>query len=187
MIILVLILVVVPLLFSAAVAFTDYSSPDHIAPNNTINWVGLESFRALFGGDATWTGTFGRVAIWSLTLISEADGVKKYEINAADIPDCEECYVKIDYTGDKARLYIDGQLADDDFYTGEGRTTGLARYGFPKKFEVEIYPLFKNDHIYFEHAPEFDGSMICKITSAKAVCEYEYRLLYPKNGDEQQN
>lgn len=66
MIILVLFLVVVPLLFSAAVAFTDYSSPDHIAPNNTINWVGLENFKALFGGDATWTGAFGRVAVWTL-------------------------------------------------------------------------------------------------------------------------
>ena len=84
------------------------------------------------------------------------------------------CYVKIDYTGDKSRLYIDGQLADDDFYTGEGWTTGLSRYGFPEKFEVEIYPLFKDAHIYLEHTPEFDGGMKCEITSADAVCEYVF-------------
>lgn len=112
----------------------------------------------------------------TFALISETDGVKKYEIKVSDISPCEECYVKIDYTGTKSRLYIDGQLADDDFYTGEGWTTGLARYGFPEKFEVEIYPLFKDDHIYFEHAPEFEGRMICEITSANAVCEYVFDI-----------
>ena len=112
----------------------------------------------------------------TFALISKTDGVKKYEIKVSDISPCEECYVKIDYTGTKSRLYIDGQLADDDFYTGEGWTTGLARYGFPEKFEVEIYPLFKDDHIYFEHAPEFEGRMICEITSANAVCEYVFEI-----------
>lgn len=66
LVILVLFLVVVPLVFSAAVSFTDYSSPDHIAPNNTINWVGFDNYASLFGGDAVWTGAFGRVAVWTL-------------------------------------------------------------------------------------------------------------------------
>lgn len=112
----------------------------------------------------------------SFALISEADGVNRYEVKLSNIPECEECYVKIDYTGDKSRLYIDGQLADDDFYTGEGWTTGLARYGFPDKFEVEIYPLFKDDRIYLERTPEFNDDMICEITSANAVCEYVFDI-----------
>lgn len=58
--------VVVPLLFSACVAFTDFSLPSHYPPKNPINWVGLENFNAMFGGDATWTQAFGRVAIWTL-------------------------------------------------------------------------------------------------------------------------
>lgn len=66
MVILVLFFVVVPLVFSAAVAFTNYSSPKHIAPNNTIDWVGIDNFKTLFGGDATWTSAFGRVALWTL-------------------------------------------------------------------------------------------------------------------------
>lgn len=64
--ILMLIFVVVPLIFSACVAFTDYSSPEHIPPNNLVNWVGLKNFVEMFGGDATWTGAFGRVAVWTL-------------------------------------------------------------------------------------------------------------------------
>ncbi|HKM16842.1 MAG TPA: sugar ABC transporter permease [Limnochordia bacterium] len=63
---LILLFVVVPLIFSACVAFTNYSSPGHIPPNNTVDWVGLENFKTLFGGHATWTGALGRVFLWSL-------------------------------------------------------------------------------------------------------------------------
>ena len=66
MILLVLFFVVVPLIFSACVAFTNYSAPKNIPPNNTVDWVGLDNFRALFGGDATWSGALGRVAGWTL-------------------------------------------------------------------------------------------------------------------------
>ena len=57
---------VVPLIFSAAVAFTNYSAPDHIPPAKTVDWVGMQNFAALFGGESTWAGAFVRVAVWTL-------------------------------------------------------------------------------------------------------------------------
>ncbi|MDO5293853.1 MAG: sugar ABC transporter permease [bacterium] len=63
---LLLFFVVVPLVFSAAVAFTNYSAPQHIPPNNTVDWVGFDNFVTMFGGQATWTSAFTRVAIWTL-------------------------------------------------------------------------------------------------------------------------
>lgn len=65
-IILVLFFVVVPLVFSACVAFTNYSAPDHIPPSNTVDWVGFDNFAAMFGSDAVWTAALGRVALWTL-------------------------------------------------------------------------------------------------------------------------
>lgn len=65
-VILLLFFVVVPLVFSACVAFTNYSAPEHIPPNNTVDWVGFDNFIAMFGGEASWTSAFGRVAIWTL-------------------------------------------------------------------------------------------------------------------------
>ena len=65
-VILLLFFVVVPLVFSACVAFTNYSAPEHIPPNNTVDWVGMENFVTMFGGEATWTSAFGRVAVWTL-------------------------------------------------------------------------------------------------------------------------
>lgn len=58
--------VIVPLLFSASVAFTNYASPKNIPPNNTVDWVGMDNFAAMFGGNATWTMALGRVALWTL-------------------------------------------------------------------------------------------------------------------------
>lgn len=63
---LVLFFVVVPLVFSACVAFTNYSAPNNIPPNNTVDWVGFANFKAMFGGNAAWSKGFGRVALWTL-------------------------------------------------------------------------------------------------------------------------
>ena len=65
-VVLVIFFVVVPLIFSACVAFTNYSSPNNIPPNNTVDWVGFNNFRSMFGGNATWTIALGRVALWTI-------------------------------------------------------------------------------------------------------------------------
>ncbi len=69
---LVLFFVVVPLVFSAAVAFTNYSSPEHIPPNNTVDWVGFDNFKYLFFGGNTWSTALGRVALWTLVWAASA-------------------------------------------------------------------------------------------------------------------
>ncbi len=61
-----LIFVVVPLIFSVAVAFTNYSAPDHIPAANTVDWVGFQNFKELLVGGTSWTKGFGKIAIWTL-------------------------------------------------------------------------------------------------------------------------
>lgn len=65
MLLLILFFVVVPLVFSAAVAFTNYSAPKHIPPANTVDWVGLDVFKDLLGGDALWTSSLISVFTWT--------------------------------------------------------------------------------------------------------------------------
>lgn len=65
-VILIVFFVVVPLGFSACVAFTNFSLPYHYPPANAINWIGLDNFVDMFGGEAQWTSAFGRVAIWTI-------------------------------------------------------------------------------------------------------------------------
>lgn len=66
MILLILFFVFVPLVFSALVAFTNYSSPNNIPPANTVDWVGFDNFVAMFGGDQLWAGALVRVFIWTV-------------------------------------------------------------------------------------------------------------------------
>ena len=61
-----LVFVVVPLLFSVCVAFTNYSAPEHITPKNTVDWVGFTNFKDLLFGGTTWSKGFARIAVWTL-------------------------------------------------------------------------------------------------------------------------
>ena len=67
-ILLILFFTVLPLIFSALVAFTNYSSPKHIPPNNLVDWVGLENFITMFNSKLanSWFSAFGRVALWTV-------------------------------------------------------------------------------------------------------------------------
>lgn len=64
--ILIVFFVIVPLVFSIAAGFTNWSNPDHIPPGHSINWVGLENYINMFGGDNSWASAFARVAGWTL-------------------------------------------------------------------------------------------------------------------------
>ena len=64
--ILIVVFVIVPLIFSVCVAFTNYSSPQHLPPNNTVDWVGLDNFKELLTGETSWSQGFSRVALWTL-------------------------------------------------------------------------------------------------------------------------
>lgn len=63
---------VIPLLFSALVAFTNYQSPDHIPPKNLVSWVGFENFKTMFStnsgvaGGGAFAAAFASSAIWTL-------------------------------------------------------------------------------------------------------------------------
>lgn len=58
----------IPLLFSMLIAFTNYSSPDHIPPKNLVDWVGLSNFTTMFSRNVggNWPKAFARVAGWTL-------------------------------------------------------------------------------------------------------------------------
>lgn len=64
--ILIVVFVVVPLIFSVCVAFTNYSDPNHIPPANTVDWVGFQNFVELMGQKNSWSRGFARVAVWTL-------------------------------------------------------------------------------------------------------------------------
>ncbi len=60
-----LFLTVVPLIFGIMIAFTNYSSPNHLPPRALVDWVGFENFINLFKIRSIGS-TFAGVALWTL-------------------------------------------------------------------------------------------------------------------------
>lgn len=61
----ILFLTVMPIVFMILLAFTNYTSPNHIPPANLVDWTGLDTFRQLFRL-SSWSGTFATVLAWTL-------------------------------------------------------------------------------------------------------------------------
>ncbi len=57
--------VVLPIIFTLSIAFTNYSSPNHLPPKNLVDWVGFKNFKALFTLDI-WNGTLFAVGRWTI-------------------------------------------------------------------------------------------------------------------------
>lgn len=56
--------VIIPLVFTVLIAFTNYSAPNHLPPNNTVDWVGFETFREMLSIKQFSRG-FTRTAVWT--------------------------------------------------------------------------------------------------------------------------
>jgi hypothetical protein len=74
--------------------------------------------------------------------------------------------LNIEYRGDVARLYADGQLIDDNFYNG--RPFQYALWRLPKEckqLELRILPLQKDMPVYFpREADTTPGEQVMKVT-----------------------
>ncbi|GAE35262.1 sugar ABC transporter permease [Halalkalibacter akibai] len=60
-----LLLTVFPLVFTALIAFTNFSSPNYLPPRALVDWVGFEQFFRLFTMES-WRGTFLGVFSWTI-------------------------------------------------------------------------------------------------------------------------
>jgi len=57
--------IVLPIVFTVAVAFTNYSSPNHLPPRNLVDWVGFQNFKDIINLKI-WNNTFLHVGLWTI-------------------------------------------------------------------------------------------------------------------------
>jgi hypothetical protein len=91
---------------------------------------------------------FQSAAVWKVKL-------------PADLDMASNPVLRINYTGDVARLTLNGRLLNDDFYNGSIFEIGLRRHAAELAtgdLRLEILPLQKDMPVYFEpkHRPEFN-------------------------------
>lgn len=57
--------IVLPIVATVLIAFTNYSAPNYLPPRNLVDWVGFQNFVNIFKLKS-WSSTFGRLAVWTL-------------------------------------------------------------------------------------------------------------------------
>jgi len=109
-------------------------------------------------------------ARWSLTI---PDG---------SMNGLSELFLKIQYQGDLARLYVDRKLLDDNFFNGRPWSIGLSRFLDAQgggSFELDVLPLRRDAPVQLElrHTLVFGNSgQIDKLKDGALVPEYHLLL-----------
>lgn len=113
---------------------------------------------------------FEAAAEWRLSL-GPADGRLDRDL-----------YLEIPYTGDVARVYLDGELLTDNFYNGKPMVLGLRRYApriYAGELTIRVLPLSADAPIYLQrgHEPDFRGAPgVVELPEVRAYENRQVRL-----------
>ena len=81
----------------------------------------------------------------------------------------EDATLSLDFEGDLAEIYIDGEKVNDMFYTGVPFEVSMRYHGFPREISVRIHPLDESREIYLEKKPKYESGVACKLSDVKAT------------------
>lgn len=98
----------------------------------------------------------GTCRVYELTL-------RYKNLNAESLHDI---FLQMDFGGNRAQLYQDGQLLTDWFSNGEIWQVALARYGYPERLTLVIYPF--EEQVYYNLPPRKG----CELRAAGTETEY---------------
>ncbi|MDF2937559.1 MAG: glycoside hydrolase family 35 [Paenibacillaceae bacterium] len=110
-----------------------------------------------------------------------ADGSRTYLLELDSNPFAgsavQDCFLRLDFAGDRADFLIDGEKAADWFYNGETWEIGLRRFAdrLPgAELKLIVHPLRQSDPVYMDMPPRFpaDGSPLCALLQVEAAVEY---------------
>ena len=97
-------------------------------------------------------------------------------IEIVNIPqDRNEMFAHICYEGDVAKMYTNGKMIADNFYTGQEWEVGLKRFiskADTFKCDIEITPLSEGTKLYLQEWPEMINGKAGKISGVELIAQY---------------
>ncbi len=114
----------------------------------------------------------------SIEKVAHSVGVRsigkgEYEIDIDYHGEANNAFLQIDYGGNTAKLYHDGEYIADNFYNGTMWEIALERFGYPKKLKMIIEPLKKDTVVFLEKRPTLFFGEAKEIYDARVVAEYK--------------
>lgn len=103
-----------------------------------------------------------------------------YVVKASGLPEnANEVYMHINYEGDTAALFVNGEIATDNFYTGQEWEIGLKRYADTEFIgEIVMTPLYEGDKekMYLQTWPEMENGKALKINEVRLTTQYTIKI-----------
>lgn len=96
----------------------------------------------------------------------------EYELDLNCAAEAHEVYLRVDYEGALAELFINGEKAADDLYDGSVWEVALNRYGRPEKAILRIYALFEGMPCWLQHPPVWQDGRALRLKGIAVENEY---------------
>lgn len=166
----------------AAELDVEYFNTDRVQFTTDLSWLTKDSYT--FPSYLTgYSGFKAPETVDSKKVVEESDQLlkKQYEFSLPEgyADGLNNVYLRINYTGDKARLYFNYQLVADNFYDGDTWEIGLNRLHFPLENEplnLEIEPLPINARVYFDDQSSKETATKAILKIVRLVPEYQINL-----------
>lgn len=102
----------------------------------------------------------------------------RFSVRRTEGADVEDDFLTVRFTGDRARLFLDGRFCADRFWDGTEWRVGLKRFGSlaGKMFRLEIEPLHEGDFVFLERKPEFQNGTACSVSGLSVAPSYHTQL-----------
>ncbi len=100
---------------------------------------------------------FAQASVWNINLSAvsgpsiKRDGLMTMDLRPSPLEEPDDYFLRINYCGDVARLYADGQLIEDNFWNGKPMLVRMSDI-VGKRVELRILPLGKQYPIYLQTA-----------------------------------
>lgn len=93
----------------------------------------------------------------------------EYSLNIGNVDkNVYDVYLEIDYTAESVDAYLDNEKVADEYYTGEIWQIALRKFKFPNTLDLKLVPLHKDEKIFLENFPSFEGDVVSKINNVNA-------------------
>ncbi len=111
-----------------------------------------------------------------LNRVSDTD----YEIRLPEMaPGMDEVFMHLDFVADTGKMFMDGEVIADTFYTGQEWEIGLKRFYDIRKaqdngltLKCELKPLLEGAPMYLQQWPEFKDGKACGVSDIHLFAQF---------------
>ncbi|MBQ7637342.1 MAG: beta-galactosidase [Clostridia bacterium] len=145
--------------------------------------VKLKSFPALPGAKGVSHEPFGEynlpvpssdVKICVRPLMPVSYLYREFELSLEGNISGNDVFLRIDYEGDQAELFVEGKKLADDYFRNEPWEVGLKRWDFPRRLVLRVFAMTLDAPVFTDEPLSFENGRALKLCGV--IAQEEFRI-----------